>query len=423
MKKILNNSTGSLAADNITLERVDSNKRMSPLEFDSNESDSSTVTSVEVDEDNANTLRENSQDSKSNQGQDNILAKNTTNNNQNLMESTTHINQQISSEEIKQREAPEGTVKHEMNRNKKLKGLLPPPIVTDVAWRRKVSESDQFAETPIETPTKREEEKFEEKDYEDLNRVNNPLRKEKTVGRSKRGYNKYKAKYKKQAKNIKVLVRGFKEIKKELTDMHKDMTSVQARINNFEKIIDNLQNLMAQVISKVKTPPTKEQKQDFKESTVTDKNSTRGYTDETASLFPLNSPNRDDQFTSTVYLPQKKTIVFSFQKPELSHRRLVEGMQEAQERVIESESLKDTIKDQEFSLINEENTEPTEFDRKDTSLKTTDPAINTESDVQKPLMRRVPKLNIPDSKGGLQYLKKNMTYGSDDEKEGFVGKK
>lgn len=380
-------------------ERLTSKKdSISHLESNSEDSDSSSVTSIDLEQENPNTNKK----------------------------SGPYISEQESSQKVNKEDRgeihnlPVKGLNMDLNKTNNKKERILPPIITNVPWKNKTSEVDNSGGEFAEEKSKVEQDKSVDNNSQAVNRVSSRSRREKMIGRSKRGFNKYKAKYKKQTKNLKVLVRGFKEIKKELTDMHKNMTSVQNRINNFEKIIDSLNNLMAQVMSKVKTPSNKEVKPEQKDSTI-DKNSTRGYTDDTASHFPLTSAHLDDQFTSTVYLPQRKTIVFSFQKPTPIFKKTAEEESGIADKAQESQS-KDTNKDQEFSLINDENTEQGEDNNKNDDQKTLLVEQDSKPDKLKTFIRRVPKLKIPTSSTGIQYINADMTYAINNDKQNFVDK-
>ena len=293
----------------------------------------------------------------------------------------------------------------EKNQSMKWKEMSPPAIITNTYWKKKIFDFHQKA-NQVDGDIKKETEVPLKK----VGSEEKKSKKEKSRKNQKIESNKYKKKYRKQSKYIKELLSGFKDIRKEFGDMKGDVMSIQGRLDNFEKLMDNLQGLITVFANKVR-----EKNQEKKEAVVPDQQDTKESSSTQVELKePTSVPNRDDSLSATVYLPQKKTIVFSFQKPQVSSSssRARKGGETLQSM---PEEEKERLSDSSLELIAQ--------NKDDMMKEIPKPPVRSSpnKDVMKPSMRRIPKLKLEGSKAGFEILDdKSSKYQKNEETDKFL---
>ncbi len=293
------------------------------------------------------------------------------------------------------------------NQSMKWKEMSPPAIITNTYWKKKIFDFHQKANQVDGKETQETEVPLKKVSSEEKKN-----KKEKSRKNQKIESNKYKKKYRKQSKYIKELLSGFKDIRKEFGDMKGDVMSIQGRLDNFEKLMDNLQGLISVFANKVK-----EKNKEKKEAAAVDQQETKESSSTQVEMRepePTSVPNRDDSLSATVYLPQKKTIVFSFQKPQVSSSssRARKGGETLQSM---PEEEKERLSDSSLELINQT--------KDDLMKEIPQPPVRSSpnKDVMKPSMRRIPKLKLEGSKAGFEILDdKSSKYQKNEETDKFL---
>lgn len=266
---------------------------------------------------------------------------------------------------------------------KNRKTLIPDPTI------EVIEEKDKEAGQEDEVKSQRSKKSF--------------TRKNKQRKKSKVEQNRYKHKYKKQSQCIEDLLFGFKKIKTEFGNMEKDVESIQNRLDNFEKLIDSFEDLMIRFTRRV----SEQKKKSYQTSPSIEK-----ILEKSPELEPAwtpGLPTRSDQASSTIYLPTKKTIVFTFQKPEVKTIKL-SGSEtdrfEDEEDQGGFETERKLLK-KSYTFASQDNL-ISSFDPPESPVKMSIPDIS-------PFTSRVSRLRMMGSKSSSQVLRKGTTYTSDDD--------
>lgn len=271
--------------------------------------------------------------------------------------------------------------------SKNRKTLIPDPSI------EVIEEKEKEAGQEDEIKSQRSKKSFQRK--------NNKRRK------SKLEQNRYKHKYKKQSKCIEDLLFGFKKIKTEFGNMEKDVESIQNRLDNFEKLIDSFEDLMTRFTRRVSEQ--KREKKSYQTSPSIER-----ILEKSPELEPLQTPlapTRSDHASSTIYLPQKKTIVFTFQKPEVKTIKFsgseTDRFDDEEEGGPETERK---LLKKSYTLASQDNLT---FDPPESPIKISFPDIS-------PFTSRLSRLRTMGS--GPQVLRKTTYTSDDDEIFNFIMK-
>ena len=274
-----------------------------------------------------------------------------------------------------------------------------PTMFSDISWKKQ-------GENNSPEPIIEESQSGRTENFKKIVINYSPEEEEKAKEKKKSKKDKYKIKYKQQKQFIKELLHNFQEVKQENEELLNGVSSIHERLDNFEKMMDNLQKVIVNFATKYK---------EEKEKKATQQKESQLPKTHVEDLSAIGSHiSRDDNYTSTIYLPQKKTIVFSFQKPPSSVRE--NTLEQLKDTSIEVNSLKEFEKQNE--KIEDESSPNLMLSVGSERQKL---IKEPDSNVMKPMVRRVPKLKGEEgSKSGFQKLKADLKYKNEEEKSGFL---
>ena len=201
-------------------------------------------------------------------------------------------------------------------------------------------------------------------------------------------------------------------MRKDFGAMQKDVGSIQARLDTFEKLVGNLQGLIAKFAEKVKDQK-KESKSSRRRSPSIEGTVENESSNSEQAIGTLESQNIPPA-TATIYMPQKKTIVFSFQKPEAKVKKFGKLEENEQTERPEIKELQSSFRDSSLFYNEDSMPSPVRQRSEEKQMKPVEP-----ENKPKPNMRRIPKLKGAISKAGFQVLNKDK-YTSDEEGDSFM---